>query len=79
MNSGITALTVIHDLNLAAAYCDKIALLYNGQIMAHGRPHEVLTPQNIQEAFKIPVAVENNKTNNTPIILPKVIERGYVK
>ncbi|HHI30529.1 heme ABC transporter ATP-binding protein [Methanosarcinales archaeon] len=73
VNGGMTALAVIHDLNLAAAYCDKIALICNGQIMAHGRPHDVLTPENIQEAFKIAVAVENNKTNNTPIILPEVI------
>ncbi|CAD7769152.1 Cobalamin import ATP-binding protein BtuD [Candidatus Methanoperedenaceae archaeon GB37] len=74
VKNGITALAVIHDLNLAAAYCDRIALLYNGQIMAHGRPESVLTRENIQEAFKITVTVEKNKTNSTPIILPEVIK-----
>ena len=74
VKNGITALAVIHDLNLAAAYCDRIALLYNGQIMAHGRPESVLTRENIQEAFKITVTVEKNKSNSTPIILPEVIK-----
>lgn len=69
---GVVVLAVIHDLNLAASYCHRIALLHHGKINAIGTPQEVLTPQNIQHTFNIQVAVENK--DGTPIILPGMSE-----
>ena len=40
---GITTIAALHDLNLAAAYCDQIFVLKAGSIRAHGAPSEVLT------------------------------------
>ncbi len=44
---------VVHDLNLAARFGDFILLLNEGQVLASGKPAEVLTVENIQESFKI--------------------------
>lgn len=49
----IVIVGVVHDLNLAARFADKILLLNEGKILALGSAHEVLTKENIQKAFQI--------------------------
>jgi iron complex transport system ATP-binding protein len=51
--SGGAALVVSHDLSLAARSCDRVVLLGGGRIVAAGLPSEVLTPENLREAFGI--------------------------
>lgn len=53
----LTTVAVLHDLNLAARYCDSIALLNEGGIRAIGHPNDVLTPESIAEVYG--VGVEN--------------------
>jgi iron complex transport system ATP-binding protein len=55
--AGLTIIMALHDLNLAACYADRIALLHRGRIVTLGRPEEVLTPRSIRETFKAEVAV----------------------
>jgi iron complex transport system ATP-binding protein len=50
---GLLAVAVTHDLNLAAAYADRIVLLQNGEVAAQGTPREVLTPTNIERVFAV--------------------------
>ncbi len=50
--TGMTAVMAIHDLNLAARYSDRIAILKDGQVFAAGDP-EVLTPANIEAAYGV--------------------------
>ncbi|MCO8277798.1 ABC transporter ATP-binding protein [Actinoplanes sp. TRM 88003] len=50
---GITVLAALHDLNLAAAYCDRVHLLQDGALVAHGTPGEVLTPALIADVFGV--------------------------
>ena len=57
VNDGLTAVAAIHDLNMAARYCDKLVLLNNGQLLAEGSPEEVLTPETIESAFGVKSAV----------------------
>ncbi|MGE0085556.1 MAG: ABC transporter ATP-binding protein [Desulfococcaceae bacterium] len=50
---GRTLIAVIQDINLAAAYCDKLILLREGGIAAFGKTRDVLTPENIQKIFGV--------------------------
>ena len=54
---GLTAVAAIHDLNVAARYCDKLVLLNRGRVLAVGSPEEVLTPETIESAFDVHSAV----------------------
>ncbi len=50
---GITVVAALHDLNLAAAYCDRVAVLARGRIVAEGEPEAVLTPALIADVFGV--------------------------
>lgn len=56
----VTVFSSIHDLNLAALYCDRIIFLYQGKIVDYGTPEEVLTRENIREYFGIEAQVSTN-------------------
>ncbi|NMA13477.1 MAG: ABC transporter ATP-binding protein [Chloroflexi bacterium] len=51
--SGCTIISAIHDLNIAARYCDEIYVLSKGCIRAHGAPHSVFTKELINEVFGV--------------------------
>tara|TARA_R110002096_G_scaffold257381_1_gene450840 strand:+ start:173370 stop:174152 length:783 start_codon:yes stop_codon:yes gene_type:complete len=55
-NAGNGVLLVLHDLNFAQSYCDKIVLLNQGHIIAAGTPGEVLTDQNLEKAYNVKAA-----------------------
>lgn len=65
----ITVLIILHDLNLAGEYCDRLMLMHAGYIHTVGRPQEVLTYQNIEEVYQTIVVVENNPISSKPYIL----------
>ena len=50
---GKTILIVLHDLNLASVYCDRLFLLKNGQNVVNGTPQEVLTRECVQSVFHV--------------------------
>jgi iron complex transport system ATP-binding protein len=54
---GIGVLVVLHDLNLAALYADRIALMQAGRVMYLGHPADVLRATIVEEVFRIPVTV----------------------
>ena len=49
----MTVIAAIHDLNIAAMYCDHIVALQNGKIIAQGTPQEVLTKENIKALYHV--------------------------
>ncbi len=57
VDDGLTAVAAIHDLNLAARYCDRLVLLQDGRVLAEGPPNEVLSPTKIEAAFGVKSAV----------------------
>lgn len=57
----VTVFSSIHDLNLAALYCDRIIFLYKGKIVDQGTPEMVLTKENIRKYFGIEAEVTKNK------------------
>jgi iron complex transport system ATP-binding protein len=64
--SGLTVLSVSHDLNLAAAYSDRIAMMVGGALAALGTPAEVLTGERVHEVFRTPVIVDTHPVHGTP-------------
>ncbi|HOB86845.1 MAG TPA: heme ABC transporter ATP-binding protein [Bacillota bacterium] len=72
----ITLVLVMHDLNLAARYCQKLMLLHQGRIYAWGSPAEVLTEDNILEVYRLKVLVEPHPLEGTPQVIPIATPEG---
>jgi iron complex transport system ATP-binding protein len=49
----LSVVMAIHDLSLAARYCDQLVLLHKGREVSTGKPEEVLTPNNLREVFGV--------------------------
>ncbi|MNJ68413.1 Hemin import ATP-binding protein HmuV [compost metagenome] len=49
----MTVIAVMHDLNLAALYCDKLLALRDGKIVAMGTPNEIITPEIVKSLFEV--------------------------
>lgn len=67
---GLAVLIALHDLNLAARYADRAALLVEGEIKAVGTPRQVLTPELISAAYHLPVQVVPHPFADVPLVLP---------
>ncbi|SIS02089.1 heme ABC transporter ATP-binding protein [Microbacterium sp. RURRCA19A] len=57
VDAGGAAVVVLHDLGLAAAYADRIALLEDGRVVAVGPPRDVLDPELLTRVYRHPIAV----------------------
>ena len=66
----LAVLVALHDLNLAAHYADRVALMVAGAIKAIGKPKEVLQSQMIEEAYCLPVQVVRHPFLDIPLVLP---------
>ncbi|MCA9039500.1 MAG: ABC transporter ATP-binding protein [Planctomycetaceae bacterium] len=66
----LTVALTLHDLNQAALYGDRIALISHREIVAIGKPEEVLTPEIIGEAYEVEVHVLRHPEFQTPLIVP---------
>lgn len=63
---GVTVLAAIHDLALAALYCDAVHLLAGGRLVAHGSPTSVITAEAIQAVYGADVAVVAHPDTGVP-------------
>ncbi len=66
---------VLHDLNLAAQYADKVLVLRGGEIFASGSPREVLTSDTIRAAFDVETIVTEHPQLDAPLVVP--LGRNY--
>ncbi len=62
-------LVVLHDLNLAARYADRLVMLEQGKLMADGTPAEVLTPALIARLYGYPAQVIHHPDSGLPMVL----------
>ena len=73
---GSGVLLVVHDLTLAAAYCDRIVLLANGRVVARGRPAEVVTAETVRAVYGEAIAVLAHPTTGAPLVIPARLPRS---
>jgi len=71
----LTVLMALHDLNLAALYADRVALLVDGRLQAVGTPAEVLTAERLSEAYRLPLHVIQHPDFGVPLVLPDGLGR----
>ncbi len=65
----ITALAALHDLNLAAQYCDRLLLIDDTSVFAQGTPAEVITDANIKQVYGVENCVFKHPANGLPTVL----------
>ncbi len=65
----LAVLLTLHDLNLVARYCDRVALLSDGGLRKLGLPAEVLTPEELAAVYGIEIHVMTHPIHGTPLVL----------
>jgi len=65
---GLTTVAALHDLNLAASWCDHVVVLDAGRVVAHGEPREVLTPALIAQVYGVHAHVLEHPGTGRPLI-----------
>jgi iron complex transport system ATP-binding protein len=68
--AGAAVVVVVHDLNLAAQWCDRVALLVAGAPAVVGRVDDVLTPERLGAAFGVEVTVGKHPTTGARVLYP---------
>ena len=66
---GIGVVAVLHDLNLAAMYANRIVMLKDGRVLSQGAPAEVLTARLIEQVFELPVSVMPHPSRGCPHVI----------
>lgn len=67
---GLAVVAILHDLNLAALYCDRLALLKTGRVFCQGTPEQVLTYTNVKAVYETEVYIDLNDITGKVQILP---------
>ena len=63
-----TVVAVIHDLNIASMYCDRLYALKEGKIVASGTPKQVLTPEFIKEVYEVEAEIVDDTRGQSRIL-----------
>ncbi len=71
---GLTVITVLHNLNLASQYCEKLLLLKEGEVFAWGQEKHVITKENIREVYGVEAIVGKDPLTERPWVFPIRVE-----
>ena len=71
IKNGLTAIAVLHDLNLAAMFCDELVMLKDGKVYAQGSPKETLTVDNLKAIYDLDCSICYTE-KDIPYIIPKL-------
>ena len=67
---GTTVVAVLHDLNQACRYADRIIAMRDGQVLTQGKPSDVMTAETVEQVFGLKVSVTPDPVTGTPLVLP---------
>lgn len=70
-DQGGAVLVIVHDLNLAARYCDDVLLLNKGSVLSSGSPDQVLRADVLHHVFGLEVLVQKHPERNHPLIIAR--------
>ena len=68
-DAGAAVVAVLHDINLAARFVDRILLLNDGTVAGIGTPDEVLQPAALREVYGIDVDVVRHPNEDCPLVV----------
>ncbi|WP_278313872.1 ABC transporter ATP-binding protein [Lolliginicoccus levis] len=68
---GRTIIAVLHDLDLASRYADRLVVMSGGAVVASGPPREVVTPELVREVFGVDCIVVDDPLSGTPMVIPR--------
>jgi iron complex transport system ATP-binding protein len=68
---GAAVLVILHDLNLAARYCDQLLLLHEGRPHAYGPPDEVLNAEALEAVYGLQVLIQRHPERGHPLIIAR--------
>lgn len=68
---GTAVLVILHDLNLAARYCDRLLLLADGRLQALGSPQEVLRAELLKTVFGLEVLIQRHPERGHPLVVAR--------
>lgn len=66
---GICTVAALHDINLAASYCDQLIVLQHGRVVAAGRPDEVLTADLLAQVYRVQASVSSHPRTDRPLVI----------
>lgn len=69
--AGRAVVVVLHDLSLAAAYADEVAMVADGALAAFGIPADVITADRVESVYATPVRILTDPDTGRPIVLPR--------
>lgn len=75
---GITVISVMHDLNMAARFCDKLVLIDGGYVIKEGTPEEVLSEDILKRVYDMEMVVRDNKLLSSKEIVPLRVRKSQV-
>jgi iron complex transport system ATP-binding protein len=75
---GLSVVIVLHDLNLAAQFCDRLLLLKNGQVIREGTPEQVIQASVIRDVFGIDPVMVRHPSAGVPQVLLQSKEKGFL-
>lgn len=68
---GLTIIMVLHDLNLAARYSDKLYIIKDNGVYKEGYPKDIITTKNLYDVFEIEAEIFEDKINQCPFFIPQ--------
>ncbi|CAO3428892.1 ABC transporter ATP-binding protein [Azospirillum endophyticum] len=64
---GLGVVVVLHDVNMAAAFCDELLALQGGRLIARGAPDDIMTPEMLERIYGLPFGVMPHPVSGRPI------------
>lgn len=66
-SKGLGVMVVLHDVNMAARFCDELIVLHTGKLITHGSPYEIMTPEELERIYGLPMDVMVHPSTGRPI------------